>query len=140
MSFDTLLAKANTGSGTDGLAGQNTPGGFAASVLGVNADGTSPEALVSESDMQALLVVMARLIDVLGALSPDALSRLRVNVETGNVTIASGTVNTVMSVGTVTTVTTVTNQAQVGGIAANQQIPLLNLLGEGDLRRNIVFS
>ncbi len=81
--------------------------------------------------------VMTRLLNALGSLSPDALMRLRVNVEAGTIAISSGTVTTVT---TVTTVATLTNQANIGGFAANQQIPLLNLLGEGDLRRNIVIS
>ncbi len=94
-----------------------------------------PFAGMAQEDTLALVQnVMVRILDAVGHLTPDALSRLRVNVEAGTVTISSGTVTTV------TTVSTLTNQAQMGGYAANQQIPLLNLLGEGDLRRNIVQS
>lgn len=97
-----------------------------------------PLAGIAQDETLAMVQnVMSRLLDTLGQLSPDALMRLRVNVEAGTVAISSGTVTTVT---TVSTVTSLTNQAQIGGFAANQQIPILNLLGEGDLRRNIVFS
>lgn len=97
-----------------------------------------PLAGIAQEDTLAMVQnVLSRLLDALGGLSPDVLGRLRVNVEAGTVTISSGTITTIT---TVTTVSTVTNQAQMGGMAANQQIPLLNLLGEGDLRRNIVIS
>jgi hypothetical protein len=46
-------------------------------------------------------------------------------------TIASGTVTTV------TTVSTLSNQTQLGGFAANEQIPALMTLRADNLRRNI---
>ncbi len=92
-----------------------------------------PFAGMAQEDTLALVQnVMVRILDAVGHLTPDALSRLRVNVEAGTVTISSGTVTIASG--------TVTNQQQMGGYAANQQIPILNLLGEGDIRRNIVIS
>jgi hypothetical protein len=51
----------------------------------------------------------------------------------------ASSLNTTISgnVGTVTSVTTVTNQAQHGGIAANDFIPITSRLGGDNLRRNI---
>lgn len=68
---------------------------------------------------------------------PDSSGRNRVAIETGGVTISSGTVTTVT---TVTTTGTLTNQTNIGGIAANPQIPTLMLLGGDNLRRNIIVS
>jgi hypothetical protein len=50
-----------------------------------------------------------------------------------NVTLASTTIAS----GTVTTVSTLTNQSQVGGFAANDQIPALMHMQADNLRRNI---
>lgn len=52
MALDTLTAKANVGSGTDGLAGQNTASGFAGAVVGT--DGTNAERLATEATLAAL--------------------------------------------------------------------------------------
>lgn len=49
-------------------------------------------------------------------------------------TIASGTVTTV------STVSTLTNQSQIGGFAANDQIPSLMHMQADNLRRNIVVT
>lgn len=93
--------------------------------------------MAQEETLADISNVLVRLIDALGALSPDALSRLRVNVEAGTVTISSGTITTVT---TVTTVGSVTNLAQIGGVAMNQALTALQIGNEGDLRRNIVIS
>ena len=53
-----------------------------------------------------------------------------------NVTLASTTIAS----GTVTTVSTLTNQAQVGGFAANDQIPAFMHLQADNLRRNIAVT
>jgi hypothetical protein len=53
-----------------------------------------------------------------------------------NVTLASTTIAS----GTVTTVSTLTNQSQIGGFAANDQIPALMHLQADNLRRNIGVS
>jgi hypothetical protein len=44
------------------------------------------------------------------------------------------------TVSTVSTVSSMTNQAQIGGLAANQQMIALTLGNEADLRRNIVIT
>ena len=62
---------------------------------------------------------------------PDVSGRNRVAIESGGVTISSGTV---------TTVTTLSNQTNIGGLAANPQIPSLMMLGADNLRRNITVN
>lgn len=54
MPIDTLPARANTGTGTDGLAGRATPGGFAGAVVGTNAAGDDWERLATEATLAAL--------------------------------------------------------------------------------------
>ena len=80
-------------------------------------------------------------IEVLAAQSsrfmPDTSGRNRVNLETGTVAISSGTLT---GVTTVTTTGTLTNQTNIGGLAANPQIPYLMMLGGDNLRRNITVS
>lgn len=101
----------------------------------VSADNPLPS---TDQEAAALLEQIAQLLSGLanniGALSPDAAGRLRVAAET----VAN--IATITTVTTVTTVATLTNQTNIGGVPANQQIPILNLLGEEQLRRNIVFS
>lgn len=57
MPIDTLTAKANTGAGTDGLAGLATGGGFAGAVVGVN--GSDVERLATEASLAALVAATA---------------------------------------------------------------------------------
>lgn len=49
MALDSLTAKANTGAGTDALAGQTTAAGFAGAVVGT--DGTNSERLATEATL-----------------------------------------------------------------------------------------
>jgi hypothetical protein len=101
----------------------------------ITADNPLP---ASDAEAVVLLETIAQLLSALsnniGALSPDAAGRLRVAAET----VAN--IATITTVTTVTTVTTLSNQTNIGGVPANQQIGILNLLGEEQLRRNIVIS
>ena len=54
-----------------------------------------------------------------------------------NLQVTVGSIAGGQTIGTVTTVSTVTNQAQIGGFAANDQIPALMHLQADSLRRNI---
>ena len=54
-----------------------------------------------------------------------------------NLQVTVGSIAGGQTIGTVTTVSTVTNQAQIGGFAANGQIPALMHLQADSLRRNI---
>jgi hypothetical protein len=72
---------------------------------------------------------------------PDTSARNRVNVEAGTIAVSSlPTLAAVTTVTTVTTTGTLTNQTNIGGIAANPQIPSLMMLTADNLRRNITVS
>jgi hypothetical protein len=61
--------------------------------------------------------------------------RVAIDAITASLTLA--TITTVGTVTTVTTVSSVTNQAQMGGFAAQDQVPALMHLSADSLRRNI---
>jgi hypothetical protein len=54
-----------------------------------------------------------------------------------NLQVTVGSIAGGQTIGTVTTVSTLTNQTQIGGFAANDQIPALMHLQADSLRRNI---
>jgi hypothetical protein len=81
--------------------------------------------------IEAMRMAIASLTRSIGQSMPDTAGRLRVNVETGAVTVGSGTI---------TTVATLTNQTQIGGLSATEQIPSLMRLGADSARRNITVS
>lgn len=85
--------------------------------------------------LEAQRMSLQALSKTLGLSMPDASGRLRVAVDAISATLAN--VTTVATVTTVTTVATLTNQANVGGFAANHQIPALTLIAAESLRRNI---
>ena len=93
---------------------------------------------VSDEVLEAL-GAMRVAIDVLASQSsrfmPDTSARNRVNVETGTIAVSS-----LPTLATVTSVTAVANQTNIGGIAANPQIPSLMMLTADNLRRNITVS
>ena len=78
--------------------------------------------------LEELAIRLADIADSVGNLMPDTAGRLRVAAET---------VANIATITTVTTVGTVTNQAQIGGLAANQQIIALTQMAESALRVNI---
>jgi hypothetical protein len=69
----------------------------------------------------------------------DSSGRLRTSTENtaGTSVNINGSVTASVSNATVTTVSTVTNQSQMGGFAAQDQIPALMHLQADNLRRNI---
>lgn len=90
--------------------------------------------------LEAMRMSLQSLIRMFGGAYPDTAGRLRIALEALSAGLTLATVTTVTGVTTVTTVTTVgtvTNQAQIGGIAANQQIPSLTTMAADNLRRNI---
>ena len=84
--------------------------------------------------LNAIRVALSLIAAQSSRFMPDTSGRNRVAIESGGVTISSGTVTTV------TTVSTLTNQTNIGGIAANPQIPSLMMLTADNLRRNITVS
>lgn len=145
MTLDALTAAANTGAGTDQLAGRDVAGKFVGAALLTDATGTEIDGAnplpVADPGLTAVIALLnelcvriADVADSVGNLTNDTGGRLRVNAEivaAHAVTLASTAV---------TTVTTLTNMAQVGGYAANQQIVAQTQMAEAQLRQNIVIS
>lgn len=99
-----------------------------------------PVAVIGElvEAVQSLRMAIASLAR--NAALPDTAGRIRANVETGSIAVASGTLTTVSTVTGVTTLTTLTNQTQIGGNPASIQIPALMTLTADNLRRNIIVT
>lgn len=75
--------------------------------------------------LNEIAVRLADIADSVGNLSPDVAGRIRVTAEV---------------VANIATVATVTNQAQIGGLFANQHIVALTQINEYGLRANVRFS
>lgn len=106
----------------------------AATPLPVDIYGEAIEAI------EALRMAVQSLTRTVGLMQPDTAARMRVALDsiTAGLTLATiTTVGTVTTVSTVSTVSTVTNQSQLGGFAANDQIPALMTLRADGLRANI---
>jgi hypothetical protein len=84
--------------------------------------------------LEAIRMAMQSLTRAAGLLTVDTSGRVRMLLDA---ITASLTLATITTVTTVTTVSTVTNQAQMGGFAAQDQIPALMHLQADNLRRNI---
>lgn len=149
MSDNTQL---NTGTGGDLIAtdeldfinGSQAPVGLKVqrTKVGFGPDGSLRD--VSEQDPMPM-VVYGEMLDAIEALRmavhslsrnvgmayPDTSGRLRVNVETGAITASLAASQTLAAL---------TNQAQLGGFAANDQVPALMHLQADSLRRNIMVT
>ncbi len=154
----TLVAKANVGTGTDGLAGVDTPNGFAGAAKLVDATGADiasgnplpvsmaspPSGAATDATIEAvnslLNEIAVRLCDIadsVGNLSPDVSGRIRVAAESvANI----ATITTVTTVSTVTTVGTVTTMTQIGAVPAVQAMYAFTQMNEYCLRQNVVIS
>lgn len=92
------------------------------------------EAIEAIESMRMTLQILNRTI---GSMQPDTAARMRVAIDAITAGLTLATVTTVSTVTTVTTVSTLTNQSQLGGFAANDQIPALMAMRANDLRSNI---
>jgi hypothetical protein len=123
---------------TDNSAPVTVNGSVDIATLPVIATEANPLPVSAQDEVLEALGAMRIAIDVLASQSsrfmPDTSGRNRVAIESGGVTISSGTVTTVTTTGTLT------NQTNIGGIAANPQIPSLMMLTADNLRRNITVS
>ena len=97
------------------------------------------EDLALESTHQALRLAVAALTRTIGLMTPDTAGRMRVTLESAPAVVAASQSGT-WNLSTLTTCSTLTNQSQVGGYAANDQIPALMHLSADSLRRNITVS
>jgi hypothetical protein len=115
----------------------------AKTVADVTADNPLPTQVVGEllEAINAMRFAVNQLTKTIGYALPNATGQPIMEARqatatnlNANVTIASGTVTTV------TTCSTLTNQAQVGGINANDYIPALMHMQADNLRRNILVT
>ena len=81
--------------------------------------------------LEAQRMTLEALVKTIGMSMPDVAGRLRVAIDAISGSLTLATITTVGTVGAVT------NQAQVGGFAANQQMPALAFMAADSLRRNI---
>jgi hypothetical protein len=120
--------------------------------IGIGADGTAvdvsdanpmPMAAYGEliEAIEAMRFAVAALTKTIGYALPNALGQPIMEVRqatAGNLAATvSGTVTANIGTGTLSAVTTLTNQTQIGGFAANDQIPALMHMQADSLRRNI---
>lgn len=87
--------------------------------------------------VEALRMAVNSLARTQGLIMPDTAGRMRVAIDA---ITAALTLATITTVGTVTTVATVTNQTNVGGVAANEQVPALMRIAAAQLRSRIVVT
>ena len=106
----------------------------AASPMPVEAYGELVDAI------EAMRMAVQSMTRTIGLMQPDTAARMRVALDsiTAGLTLATiTTVSTVTTCSTVTTVSTLTNQSQLGGFAAQDQVPALMRAAADNLRRNI---
>lgn len=149
---DNITALANTGSGTDVFATDDIGGvNYPRTKIGFGVDGSYTDVshshhlpVVTQDELieaiQALRFAVASLTKTIGYALPNAqgfpiMEMRQATASNLNVTVGSGTVT--VGSGTITTLTTLTNQSQIGGFAAQDQIPAFMHLQADNLRRNI---
>jgi hypothetical protein len=124
---------------TDNSAPVTVNGSVDIATLPVIATEANPLPVLADDKVLEALGAMRIALELLASQSsrfmPDTSARNRVNVETGTVAVSS-----LPTLATVTSVTAVANQTNIGGIAANPQIPSLMMLTADNLRRNITVS
>lgn len=96
------------------------------------------EALEMLDHLSALRMAINSLTRTIGMTLPDIAGRQRVNVETGSIGVSS--LPTLANVTTLATLTALVNQQQMGGFAANDQIPALMRMSAAVLRNNITVT
>lgn len=94
--------------------------------------------------IEALRFAVGSLTKTIGYALPNTLGQPIMEVRqatAGNLNATvSGTVTSNIGTGTLSALTTLTNQTQIGGFAANDQIPALMHMQADNLRRNISVS
>jgi hypothetical protein len=109
----------------------------AKTVADVSANNPIPVAAYGEliEAIEAMRFAIATLTRTIGMALPNA-SGFPI-MEARQATAANLATTATIASGTVTTVSTLTNQSQLGGFAANEQIPALMRMQSDNLRRNI---
>lgn len=131
------LATLNGEAAPAGLKAQRVKVGFGADgqLQDVQEGAPLPVAAYGEllEAIEALRMAVHSLTRSIGMSMPDQAGRLRVNVETGNVTAtASLAANQVLG--------TLNNQVSIGAISATEQVPSLMRVAADSLRRNITVN
>lgn len=106
----------------------------AASPMPVEAYGELVEAI------EAMRMAVQAMTRTIGLMQPDAAARMRVAVDAISSGLTLATVTAVGTVTTVNTVNTVTNQAQMGGLSTQDQVPALMRMAANSLRSNILVT
>ena len=86
--------------------------------------------------IEALRMAINSLTRTVGLTSPDLAGRLRVLAENPT----AGNLQATVTIASNQTLSTLTNQTQIGGFAANDQIPSIVNINAASLRRNISTS
>ena len=145
---DNVTALANTGTGTDVFAtddigGVNYPRtkvGFGVDGSYVDASATNPLPIAAYGELveaiEAMRFAIASLTKTIGYALPNAQGFPIMEVRQGTAGNLAVNANQTGS----WTITTLTNQTQIGGFAANDQIPAFMHLQADNLRRNISVS
>ncbi len=97
------------------------------------------EAVEMVQHLSAMRMAINSLTRALAMSLPDNAGRSRVNIEQA-VALTIGTLPTLANVTTLATLTAMVNQQQMGGFAANEQIPSLMRMSAASLRSNITVT
>lgn len=143
IATDELLTLNGVAAAT-GLKAQRVKVGFGpdGAMSDVQESAPMPVALYGEAieALEAMRMAVQALTRTVGLMQPDTAARMRVALDSITAGLTLATITTVGTVTTVTTVSTLTNQAQLGGFAANDQVPALMHLQADSLRRNITVT
>jgi hypothetical protein len=146
---DNVTALANTGTGTDVFAtddigGVNYPRtkvGFGVDGSYVDASATNPLPVQAYGELveaiEAMRFAIASLTKTIGYALPNASGFPIMEARQATAGNLQVTVGSISGGQTIATVSTLTNQSQIGGFAANDQIPAFMHLQADNLRRNI---
>lgn len=105
MALDTLTAKANTGSGTDSIAGKNLPSGFAGAAILVADDGSSlakaEDTPATSGDYGVPLLAMRQLADTTSTDTDGDYTLIKIDEE-GRVKVATKPASFTLVTGSIT--------------------------------------
>jgi hypothetical protein len=146
---DNVTALANTGTGTDVFATDDIGGvNYPRTKVGFGVDGSYEDA--SETNplpvqaygelveaIEAMRFAIASLTKTIGYALPNASGFPIMEARQATAGNLQVTVGSISGGQTIATVSTLTNQSQIGGFAANDQIPAFMHLQADSLRRNI---
>lgn len=146
---DNVTALANTGTGTDVFATDDIGGvNYPRTKVGFGVDGSYEDASATNplpvqaygelvEAIEAMRFAIASLTKTIGYALPNASGFPIMEARQATAGNLQVTVGSIAGGQTIATVSTLTNQSQIGGFAANDQIPAFMHLQADSLRRNI---